>query len=610
MSIAAYITDVVEGDDPRLILGPLENGDGPGQPSLRVVNRPCPPLKGFVGLKIWGPSECIMSKEKKIADRIGYTRIRLLSFLLLTLFAAPLHAEILKTETFEVTLDARSIATSLTFNGNALAIVKNKTIKLGDNRIPDSCDIVKEYGAVWIKWKFTGGDYLKVQYTPRARWIEVQIVESKGALGQCWLFAAFTDKVWPFNAAGLTQAMQLDDDCFLGILPLGIDCETMATHEVEPGLDRRGALIQPLAKAPFGHQQFAVYVCRKSELKSLPVEIEKQVNVKPMQALKLDSINGEPYLFITPHRGDDEKYGKWPTPEYVIGWCKKAGIRRVWILTWMLFEYHNTTVAYKPTKWADDIIPKLHAAGITVGAHTNFYLPEENAYVKSRPGKWLKNFDDPEVAHDVFTQDVPTIQEMGRIVGHQYARWKIDEIYHDVQTGDYFARVFVNTILETIRSDGHWIRGWRMAGSFPDWDSATSPYDMHIGGMGGRQPLPQHLKEAGEMAVLTSVVKGKEYGWYQRYGLPTGQFTAEPANKEINDLYFADCKLYDMPVGIKISGVEMKWAEADGTLAMVAETIKFNRERLQKETDAFVRHLLLDGNGKEIQTFVNERLGR
>lgn len=78
MSIAAIITDVIEGSEPQLILGPISNSDGPGQPSLDVVNDPCPPLRGLIGTKIWGCSSTIMCKETKIGDRIGYTKVKLL----------------------------------------------------------------------------------------------------------------------------------------------------------------------------------------------------------------------------------------------------------------------------------------------------------------------------------------------------------------------------------------------------------------------------------------------------------------------------------------------------------------------------------------------------
>jgi hypothetical protein len=82
MSIAATVIDVREGDDPALILGPMGTGDypndPPGQPYLHVMNRPCPPLRGFIGVKIWGDCSTILVGDKKIAKRVGYTKIELL----------------------------------------------------------------------------------------------------------------------------------------------------------------------------------------------------------------------------------------------------------------------------------------------------------------------------------------------------------------------------------------------------------------------------------------------------------------------------------------------------------------------------------------------------
>lgn len=76
MSIEAVILSVREGTDPRIFLGPL-NGEGPGQKSLRIANRPCPPLSGLVGCQIWGPSEYVLLGNKIIADRLGCGSIRL-----------------------------------------------------------------------------------------------------------------------------------------------------------------------------------------------------------------------------------------------------------------------------------------------------------------------------------------------------------------------------------------------------------------------------------------------------------------------------------------------------------------------------------------------------
>lgn len=83
MSIAAEVVGVSlkVGGTVTLHLGPLD-GDGPGQDSLEVVNPPkCIDefMASVVGLKIWGGSSEIRVRDTKWADRIGYTRIRLVT---------------------------------------------------------------------------------------------------------------------------------------------------------------------------------------------------------------------------------------------------------------------------------------------------------------------------------------------------------------------------------------------------------------------------------------------------------------------------------------------------------------------------------------------------
>lgn len=83
MSIAAKVIGVFEDDNPRLILGPIggsgpDKNDKPGQSILYVVNKPCPPLGGFIGTKIWGGSNELMIGTTQIAKRIGYTKIELI----------------------------------------------------------------------------------------------------------------------------------------------------------------------------------------------------------------------------------------------------------------------------------------------------------------------------------------------------------------------------------------------------------------------------------------------------------------------------------------------------------------------------------------------------
>lgn len=83
MSIDATVTAVgIDKDgEPYLKLGPSGRGphpnDPPGQNVLRVVNRPCPPLDGFIGCHVWGGANQLMIGETQVAKRIGYTRIEL-----------------------------------------------------------------------------------------------------------------------------------------------------------------------------------------------------------------------------------------------------------------------------------------------------------------------------------------------------------------------------------------------------------------------------------------------------------------------------------------------------------------------------------------------------
>ena len=79
MSIDAVIDRVTRNADgtARLHLRPREPGGRVGQPSLTVLNPP-PNLEAAVGTEIWGGADAIMvGRETRWADRVGYTRIRL-----------------------------------------------------------------------------------------------------------------------------------------------------------------------------------------------------------------------------------------------------------------------------------------------------------------------------------------------------------------------------------------------------------------------------------------------------------------------------------------------------------------------------------------------------
>lgn len=85
MAISAVVQGitVLPDNTVRLILGATEDGkpgDSPGQDSLIVVNPPTPPdlLRCLIDTIVWGGSDELLVGEKVIAERIGYTRIRLL----------------------------------------------------------------------------------------------------------------------------------------------------------------------------------------------------------------------------------------------------------------------------------------------------------------------------------------------------------------------------------------------------------------------------------------------------------------------------------------------------------------------------------------------------
>jgi hypothetical protein len=81
MSINAEIVSAKLNEDGtvNLHLGPIKN-DPPGQRMLIVENPPSDTaafMSAIIGQQIWGSSGSIMVRDTKWADRIGYTRIRL-----------------------------------------------------------------------------------------------------------------------------------------------------------------------------------------------------------------------------------------------------------------------------------------------------------------------------------------------------------------------------------------------------------------------------------------------------------------------------------------------------------------------------------------------------
>lgn len=85
MAISAVVQGITVLPDGtvQLALGPVEDGDpreSPGQETLVVINPPSPPelLRGLIDCIVWGGSDELLVGETVIAERIGYTRLRLL----------------------------------------------------------------------------------------------------------------------------------------------------------------------------------------------------------------------------------------------------------------------------------------------------------------------------------------------------------------------------------------------------------------------------------------------------------------------------------------------------------------------------------------------------
>jgi hypothetical protein len=83
MAIDAVITAVTRNQDGTadLQLGPRDTPHGkscPGQSTLTVVNPP-PGLEAAVGTEVWGGSDFLMVGDVHWANRVGYTRARLIA---------------------------------------------------------------------------------------------------------------------------------------------------------------------------------------------------------------------------------------------------------------------------------------------------------------------------------------------------------------------------------------------------------------------------------------------------------------------------------------------------------------------------------------------------
>ncbi len=77
MSIDARVTGVQYHDDgtATLFLEPREPGGFAGQERLTVLDAPRG-LEGLEGVCVWGGAGSIIFQGTKLADRIGYVRIR------------------------------------------------------------------------------------------------------------------------------------------------------------------------------------------------------------------------------------------------------------------------------------------------------------------------------------------------------------------------------------------------------------------------------------------------------------------------------------------------------------------------------------------------------
>lgn len=83
MAIDAVIERVDRNPDgtATLHLGPrqTQHGDScPGQSRMTILNPPPGRLDGLIGTEVWGSSESLMIGDTKWAERVGYTRAKLI----------------------------------------------------------------------------------------------------------------------------------------------------------------------------------------------------------------------------------------------------------------------------------------------------------------------------------------------------------------------------------------------------------------------------------------------------------------------------------------------------------------------------------------------------
>jgi hypothetical protein len=79
MSIDARVTAVTQRQDGTAVLHlePRDERVAPAGQTRLVVENPTPGLAALVGREVWGNDARLMLGERHFADRIGYTRLRL-----------------------------------------------------------------------------------------------------------------------------------------------------------------------------------------------------------------------------------------------------------------------------------------------------------------------------------------------------------------------------------------------------------------------------------------------------------------------------------------------------------------------------------------------------
>lgn len=514
-------------------------------------------------------------------------RVPWLTCLLFAFLCSAAHAENLKLDarSFQLTLNEKSEIQALTFAGKPVSFTKWNTVQAV--AIPSGVEVIDGVH----HWK--AARKIAIKYTARRGYILCE-ADSAQALWTDWYFAFFTGYSGKYTALKCPQAIQVDEDLFVGVLPLDIETDVIPTD------DGKGFVVRSCPLIPAGKRRFAFYVCRGADLRTLPARIEAQCAELQMWKLKGEDAGRLSYLFITPNAGNKEQF--WPTAEQIIKWCDDAGIRRVIILNGMIFDYSNSETPYKTTRWVQTVVPALKARGFYVQAHIGTFLPKSNALRLTYPDKYKTGFGDIEVddAGLYFTDDVPTAQIQGHFCGKRLAELGFDGLCQDQQAGQYQSRVFTREVVRNLPG----LKWFNSGGFIPHWESTTAPYDMHLEGAGGRDPLPVYLEKTASAARTQSLICPTDFGWYQRYSLPTSQYGSRPATKEQNEFYFAQCRKYHVSVGIKISWEQMQKAREDGTLEMIREVTDPS-----KEVQALIRDCLSGrADGRDIQAFINGRL--